>query len=319
MHKPAAKVSTRLSVDFWSVDLVRWLSSIGIVDADAHTKRLPRRIFMESVEDRVSFVRGLFDSDGYVPDPQEENPSIHLCQKPLLMDIKILLRSLGVESSLWGPSLYKGRLSWRLSVFNRMLREVLDGPQKIWPRIKMPVPKFLIAPFVDALSGKRMRDFPSASGYALYKRLVNGGNISVYSFNKLVELMGVDLGQPLYAYRFLTKKEELEQEAETFTLAVKDPLHRFDSEGVISKNTGADGLKASLAIVYRRLKKYGSNAKMVHMVHDEILAEVRDEPELLLAVKKDLEEGMVEGMQPLLKAVPVTVEGAIGASWGEAH
>jgi DNA polymerase-1 len=85
------------------------------------------------------------------------------------------------------------------------------------------------------------------------------------------------------------------------------------------QGTGADGLKAALSLVYRRLQKYGNRAKMVHMVHDEIITEVDEDPELAAAVKKDLEEGMVEAIQPMLKRVPVVVESRVGKSWAEAH
>jgi DNA polymerase-1 len=83
------------------------------------------------------------------------------------------------------------------------------------------------------------------------------------------------------------------------------------------QGTGADGLKNALPLVYKRLKKYDDRARMVIMVHDEIAVEADDDPELLKAVQTDLEEAMVEGMQPFLKRVPVIVEGGVGESWAE--
>lgn len=83
------------------------------------------------------------------------------------------------------------------------------------------------------------------------------------------------------------------------------------------QGTGADGLKASLRVVYNRLRKYGGKARMVHMVHDEIALETDDSPELLEAAKEDLREGMIEGMQPFLKRVPVVVEVGSGPTWAE--
>jgi DNA polymerase I len=85
------------------------------------------------------------------------------------------------------------------------------------------------------------------------------------------------------------------------------------------QGTGADGLKASLPLVYRSLKKYGKSAQMVHMVHDEILTEADKDPELLALVKKDLETCMISAIQPMLPRVPVTVESGTGDSWGTAH
>lgn len=83
------------------------------------------------------------------------------------------------------------------------------------------------------------------------------------------------------------------------------------------QGTGADGLKASLRIVYQRLKKFGERARMIHMVHDEIVLEVDDDADLLAAAQSELSEGMVEGTQPMLRHVPVVVEGGIGETWAE--
>jgi DNA polymerase-1 len=85
------------------------------------------------------------------------------------------------------------------------------------------------------------------------------------------------------------------------------------------QGTGADGLKRALPMVYHRLKKYGGRAMMVHMVHDEIVVECDDDPEMIAGVKADLEAGMIEAIQPMLPHVPVTAEPAHGHSWAEAH
>lgn len=80
---------------------------------------------------------------------------------------------------------------------------------------------------------------------------------------------------------------------------------------------GADGLKKALRLTYDRLKKFKGDAKMVHMVHDEIITEARDEPELLKAVDVEVKQAMVDGTQPFLKRVPIVVEGGEAASWAE--
>lgn len=80
---------------------------------------------------------------------------------------------------------------------------------------------------------------------------------------------------------------------------------------------GADGLKASLSKVYERIRPYKDRVRMVHMVHDEIILEADDDPELLERASKDLKEGMVEGIAPFLERVPVVVEGGVGQSWAD--
>lgn len=84
------------------------------------------------------------------------------------------------------------------------------------------------------------------------------------------------------------------------------------------QGTGADGLKRSLAWVYQALKKYGDRAKMVHMVHDEIVLEVDDDDELCKAVDQELRTTMESAIQPMLKKVPVVAEGGWGDSWATA-
>jgi len=80
------------------------------------------------------------------------------------------------------------------------------------------------------------------------------------------------------------------------------------------QGTGADGLKRALRLVYDLTKSY---CKMVHCVHDEIVLEVKNDPELVARAKRDLEYGMVEGMRMFLKRVPVIVEVGSGPSWAE--
>jgi DNA polymerase I-like protein with 3'-5' exonuclease and polymerase domains len=86
------------------------------------------------------------------------------------------------------------------------------------------------------------------------------------------------------------------------------------------QGSGADGLKAALRCVYLRLKKYGKwngSVRMVHHVHDEIITETPDDPEIVSAVSKDLEEGMREGIIQFMRKVPVEVEAASGYTWAD--
>jgi DNA polymerase I-like protein with 3'-5' exonuclease and polymerase domains len=86
------------------------------------------------------------------------------------------------------------------------------------------------------------------------------------------------------------------------------------------QGSGADGLKAALRNVYFRMKKYGKwngPVKMVHHVHDEIITETPDESELVDLVKKDLSEGMHDGVIQFMRKVPVKVEAESGFSWAD--
>jgi DNA polymerase I-like protein with 3'-5' exonuclease and polymerase domains len=98
---------------------------------------------------------------------------------------------------------------------------------------------------------------------------------------------------------------------------LEDPNAHNEFANTPVQGSGADGLKCSLKVVHERLKKYDGRVKMVHMVHDEIILECDDEPELLKAAQHDLEQGMVEGIAPFMKNVPVEAEGGIGDSWAD--
>lgn len=93
-----------------------------------------------------------------------------------------------------------------------------------------------------------------------------------------------------------------------------------------SQGTGADGLKNSLPIVYQRLKKItggptllekGASVGMIHMVHDEIIAEHKDDEDLAAEVRHAIESGMIDGMQPMLSKVPSKAEASTCSSWAE--
>jgi DNA polymerase I-like protein with 3'-5' exonuclease and polymerase domains len=86
------------------------------------------------------------------------------------------------------------------------------------------------------------------------------------------------------------------------------------------QGTAADALKSSLRNVHLLLKKYGGDVKgIVHHVHDEITVECKDDPELVDAVKQDLQAGMKESMEQFLKRVPVVVDPASGKTWASVH
>lgn len=91
------------------------------------------------------------------------------------------------------------------------------------------------------------------------------------------------------------------------------------------QGSGADGLKRTLRVVYDKLKELnggeipllgkGAVVGMVHMVHDEIILEHKDDPDLAPLVHKSLQDGMIEGISPMMPRVPVEAEVEAGRSW----
>lgn len=74
--------------------------------------------------------------------------------------------------------------------------------------------------------------------------------------------------------------------------------------------SAAEGLKETLAIIYRKLKQ---EWHLVAVVHDELVLEVpfKDAE----AAKAVLISAMIEGMEQILKNVPIVVEAAISTTW----
>jgi len=85
----------------------------------------------------------------------------------------------------------------------------------------------------------------------------------------------------------------------------------------ISRNTPIQGgaldiMKLALVRVDKALEPY--NARLVHTVHDELIAEVIDED--VDKIKKIVEEEMIQAGQYFLKKVPIEVDVKISKSWG---
>ena len=79
------------------------------------------------------------------------------------------------------------------------------------------------------------------------------------------------------------------------------------------QGTAADGLKQGQIMLHKRLKEYGNKARVINVVHDELVLEVT--PDLVSEVKEVLERSMIEGMEAYVKDVPIVVEAVTGATW----
>jgi DNA polymerase I-like protein with 3'-5' exonuclease and polymerase domains len=79
-----------------------------------------------------------------------------------------------------------------------------------------------------------------------------------------------------------------------------------------AQGTGADILKKAMVLLRPRI---AGKAKIVHIVHDEIILEAPEEK--AEEMKKILEDAMKEAGQYYIKSVPVEVEGNICDSWAE--
>lgn len=79
------------------------------------------------------------------------------------------------------------------------------------------------------------------------------------------------------------------------------------------QGTSADITKYALVYVAERIKKEGWDAYLIHTVHDEIVAESKEDIAELVA--KGIEEEMIRGGEKLLKEVQVKVDVHISDCW----
>lgn len=79
-----------------------------------------------------------------------------------------------------------------------------------------------------------------------------------------------------------------------------DITNRNEAINAPVQGTAADGLKAAMALVYKRLKRFGGLAVMVNTLHDEILVECDEEDGE--EVRKLVVDAMLEAMDKLLNS-----------------
>lgn len=313
------RTKDRYGLNIHSIELLSWLQTLGVEPADAHTKRLPRRVFQESLSHRKAFMAGLFDADGYNISTRKCPPNLHLCQRPLLQDVKLLLRDMGIESRIHGPYEYKGFISYRLDIPRQMYEFVFGGSQnKHRVQLRFPVNGSVRRELRDRYGTTTYRHFSEWSLYVLWKRFIAGGFIGPYTLRDLLAAMNWHLDQPLYAPRAVTRKTAQKETRNTYTLSVEDPLHRFDAEGVINKNSAADAMKCALIRVHfdKELRQHGFVPCMT--VHDEGLGFApKEEAEWCLKRCCELATDPL-AMFGVELPVKITASGGFGPNWYEA-
>jgi len=149
------------------------------------------------------------------------------------------------------------------------------------------------------------------------------GTIGAYSALDMLE--GADAYKPfpvMYALHRLTNKTTLDRTEETYTLSVDHPSHRFDSEGVISKNTAADAVRLAMLKCHRwRHPKTGHSlerqygCRMLLQVHDELIFEC---PQDVAPEARDVIKEIMEHPFPTDLIVPLDVSIGLGSAWNKA-
>ncbi|KKN88704.1 hypothetical protein LCGC14_0245950 [marine sediment metagenome] len=255
-----------------SKGLVKLIEAQGFKqNKTAKTKRIPNSIFSLPLEYRKELVRGFMGADGWLG----SRITLHLAQREILVEMMRLLRTCGVASRLHGPYKYKEFTSYRLDISKRLYLEHMEGIKTPNTYPQTYATRAMKERFAEHYKYKRNLFKTGSSERSLFNRMLvhDPRDISVY---KLKE-MDIEGAIEIYDYDTFEKLVVLEEEAVTYTLEVKDLSHRFDSEGIISKNTQADMLKeATVDYFYQYIQPNNleERVKFLLFVHDEIAIKI---------------------------------------------
>ncbi|RKY03230.1 DNA mismatch repair protein MutS [Candidatus Poribacteria bacterium] len=237
-----------------------FLRDLGLGYWRADSKRVPSSILRAPRHIVVSFLRGLFDADGYV-DNRYGNIELLSASKKLARQVQMLLLNMGIVSSL-GEKKVKGKVYYRLEITgeNAILfhKEIgFKSPRKKArgklssgirrPNIGIPhlenalelVRRRIVARENKSISLKKAKSISSI----FHTYIPNRRNIS---YRKLVELVsyclanGVECDELLElverSYLYLEVVEVKEGYGEVYDLSVPDG-HSFVANGFINHNS----------------------------------------------------------------------------------
>lgn len=271
----------------------------------AHEKRVPEPVWSARLSERKAFILGLLDADGTL---SNDPPALHMCNRELLLEVQLLLRTVGASGRLYGP--YKadknGHTSWRLAMPGTLLSSALGYGSNV--RLRYSNDTVLDPRNVEEfLSTFPRNPFGKTSYGTLWHRLCNKQSklrVNPHTLKHMCQSLGFKPELPIYGYQEVTKVETLDEYAPMHTLMVQHDLHRYDSAGIISKNsTGADIVnERMLAFDPLRLEIDPTSILLVQG-HDALYYEVEESkaPEFAAAMTKTLTcTKSYQGSDPML-------------------
>jgi uracil-DNA glycosylase family 4 len=288
-----------------------WWESLGYPwGKDSHHKRVPTGVWSLGLAGREQFLLGYLDADGCANRrsawKKRAQPQLNICQRDLLADVQILARTIGVETTLYGPG-KDG--SWQLGLNRPQLSRLGYVGSGKATYTKDLVPRFVVLEFLDRIAGRMVKHHTSVA--TLLHRMRSGGSTGVYMLPRIARVLDMECPQ-LYATVGLAGKRPTGIWEPTYTLSVADPGHRYDSEGVISKNCGA----ADVNDATRRVADVfpwgfdGPHSGIVHQNHDSLIVECRAEHAM------DVGARMKQLMYSKIGDMPLPVDLSIGDSYG---
>jgi len=285
---------------------------------NAHTKRAPERIWSETLENRIAFIQGILAADGFQPG----NPSLkttgqclHLCQRGLLEDIQVLARTVGVKSFLYDNTDGSFSLYFRNGPgVRKYFNSVIEKPKRIQDR-GSNVGAEVRSRILEWFNQNESSFVGNSKVRAMMSKLRTG---KIVSFNWIVdfcETYKIRIDDILYDTTQIKKIVKLGRKETTYTISVHDELHRFDSEGLISKNSGADMIKIAIGRFYRLLPKHMKDKIiLLTTIHDELNFSV--DPAYLVQAVDLITEAMRFKLPYIDYDFKPAIDIEIGPSWG---
>ncbi len=203
------KVKSERDIRINSKQLGNWIKDLNL-DGGAKTKRIPNWIFGLPISQKMSFLAGLLDSDGFV-EPSLNSIRFELANEDLIKDIKLLAISCGLYSD--GKILKRLRKGSLLKRDNRIIK---GG-----------------SCFSCRISG-RIKEIPSRNEFKINKL----NQIKKYTFDKYNAVTGMNFismtSEELGFARLKSKKKVGKKEV--FDIQVEDN-HNFIANGIVAHNS----------------------------------------------------------------------------------
>lgn len=301
-----------------STSFIGLLVSFGFDKNGAMNKTVPKKIFSAPVDMRRAFLRGYFDTDGCKK--RRNRYGYHTSNRELLREIQLIGWTLGLPSIVRDVKNGNYKLEWQDL---KKAEEFLDLSPKEWKRLNvnnnMLLPEFLRDHVKSVLYPVYDRKDRNECSY--FYKLNKGRKVTLAGMVSFMEKYNCEMPEEVYYHYRLKRKTVINKKEDTYTLSVHSDLHRFDSAGIISKNTGADIIKIALWRVYRWIKENNleDDIRILLPVHDEIVYEIKEDklnlyiPELCNIMKlRDLTD-------KLNWIVPLEVDAEYGDSFHVDH
>jgi len=276
---------------------------------NAHTKRVPDSVWCASLNARKAFLRGLLAADGTVGCYPKTLPALHMCNLPLLREVQVLLRTVGVSADIL-PDLQEG-ISHRLDLQGQQACTELQYGTRRVRRARVHgvlAPQCATQKFLQSIEGRSLGRQTSES--TLRHRMKNGGSTSVYVLREMCEKFDVDVPE-LYEVSCVKSVQRTAVTVPVYTLSVEHESHRYWADGAISKNCAAADVNDAMCRVIDAFPWgfAGPNTGLCHYNYDSIGIEVPAHMALEVGTK------VVDLMHSSIGDMPLPVDLGIGPNW----